>query len=55
MGQQRDSRTPRRAPRMEQGIRLVAVEGWRPAGDSDGSAFLRPMTDAELAAQAANC
>ncbi|KAK9808893.1 hypothetical protein WJX72_005921 [[Myrmecia] bisecta] len=34
-----------------QGIRKTADETWRPAGE-DGSCFLRPMTDTELAQQA---
>lgn len=37
------------------GVRRLADGGWRPAGDNDGSVFLRPMTEAELAAQAAAC
>lgn len=32
-----------------QGMRLLVKEPWRPAGDNDGSCFLRPMTDEELA------
>lgn len=38
-----------------QGIRRVEVRGWQPAGQDDGSVFLRPMTQAELAAQAEAC
>ncbi|EFN51391.1 hypothetical protein CHLNCDRAFT_141012 [Chlorella variabilis] len=38
-----------------QGARLAAVEPWRPAGDNDGSLFMRPMTEEELRWQAENC
>ena len=38
-----------------QGARRASQEAWRPAGERDGSAFMRPMTDGELQAQAANC
>ncbi|EIE26124.1 hypothetical protein COCSUDRAFT_61118 [Coccomyxa subellipsoidea C-169] len=34
-----------------QGMRRVAEEPWRPAGDEDGSFFTRPMTELELQAQ----
>ena len=40
-----------------QGARHAGTAGcqWRPASEADGSAFLRPMTDAELQAQAQHC
>ncbi|PRW61553.1 Malonyl- -acyl carrier mitochondrial [Chlorella sorokiniana] len=38
-----------------QGIRLASKDPWRPAGENDGSAWLRPMTKEELAYQSANC
>lgn len=38
-----------------QGIRLASKEPWRPAGEKDGSVWLRPMTKEELAYQSANC
>ena len=34
------------------GMRRHSEEAWRPAGERDGSARLRPMTEAELAEQA---
>ncbi|KAL4855434.1 hypothetical protein ACK3TF_003975 [Chlorella vulgaris] len=34
-----------------QGARLASKEPWRPAGDNDGSDFMRPMTDEELREQ----
>lgn len=40
---------------LPQGIRRLSKEGWRPAGDNDGSAFMRPMTEEELDEQARNC
>lgn len=46
---------PTNLPTALQGVRRASLEGWRPAGDNDGSAFLRPMTEAEMAEQAANC
>ncbi|BDA44410.1 probable protein phosphatase 1 regulatory subunit 27 at N-terminal half [Coccomyxa sp. Obi] len=33
-----------------QGMRRIADEPWRPAGDDDGSFFTRPMTELELQA-----
>ncbi|KAL4452734.1 hypothetical protein ABPG75_008396 [Micractinium tetrahymenae] len=38
-----------------QGIRRLSVEGWRPAGDGDGSGYMRPMTEEELDEQSRNC
>lgn len=38
-----------------QGIRRLSQQGWRPAGDNDGSAFMRPMTEEELDEQSRNC
>ena len=34
-------------PPFVQGIRRVSQEGWRPAGEDDGSGWLRPLTAEE--------
>ncbi len=40
---------------LPQGARLHSQEPWRPAGDNDGSTWMRPMTEEELKWQDENC